>query len=363
IAAQKGLISFSTFMTLALYHPQWGYYNADNFKIGAAGDFTTASEISPLYAQCFAKQCLALFPQLDTNNILELGAGSGRFAKDLLFTLEKNNQLPEKYFIYEISENLRKQQQIFLKSTCPNFAERIHWLEELPSHFTGIIIANEVLDALPTHCFRIENNDIYERSVTYHHNEFAWRLQKPTQDLAEKARILYEQYAFANAYELEINLHVARLIKALANTLSCGILFFADYGYGQQELYHPERRHGSLTCFYKHHKHHNPLIFPGLQDITTHVDFTTVAESAIDCGLKLQAYTSQSAFLLANGLLALAAEAEKNLSSIEEFHLHQAIKTLTLPTEMGDRIKIMVLSKNKQFVLPNFTFQDRRREL
>lgn len=361
---QGGQISFADFMALALYHPEFGYYNVDTLRLGAEGDFTTAPEISPLFARCFATSCMSIFSALHTKHILEVGAGSGRFAYDLLQELARLQQLPEKYMIYEISPGLRKQQQQFLKSTCPAFFDRITWLSELPACFTGIIIANEVLDALPVHCFRIENKEIKERCVTYHDDRFVWQLSEPTiNELTEEVNLLCERYNLENGYESEINLHMPAMIETIANALSSGMMLFADYGYGQQEYYHSARRQGTLTCFYQHRKHHDPLILPGLQDITAHVDFTRLADYAFHYGCELYGYTTQAAFLLGSGLLDLAAKEEENLSPTEEFKLHQAIKTLTLPTEMGERIKIMSLGKNIDVSLPGFTLQDRRRDL
>lgn len=364
IKKDNGLISFASFMELALYHPEFGYYNAEGFDLGQHGDFTTAPEISPLFAKCFSKQCQQLFHYLETGNILELGAGTGRFASDVLLELERLGCLPEHYYIYEISIRLREKQQSFLKSTCQNLFNRITWLDKLPENFVGIIIANEVLDALPVHCFRIENNGIKERCVAWNKDQFVWKITSPlSHELTEKAMKIREQYEFYDCYESEINLRLPQFLQAVANALKQGVILFSDYGYGQRKYYHPERNKGTLTCFYQHRRHNNPLIYPGLQDITSHVNFTTVIESASESGCTLEGYTSQTAFLLACGLMELAAEEEKNLSPADEFKLHQAIKLLTLPTEMGERVKVMALGKNMDIPLLGFRLQDRRREL
>jgi len=368
IAKNDGVISFAAFMELSLYHPTLGYYNANTFTLGEKGDFTTAPEISPLFAQCFAKQIQQIFPHLDAKNILELGAGTGQFAVDLLQALKGLNCLPEFYYIYEISMGLRKKQQEYLRSACPDYFSRIVWLDHLPTHFIGCIIANEVLDALPTNCFRIENHEVMERCVKWENNTFTWETRSPfTPQFSHKVAEIRDLYHLSNGYESEINLQIQSFIKTLAKKIEQGIILFADYGYGQREYYHPERRQGTLTCFYQHKRHNNPLILPGLQDITAHVDFTNIIENAANFGCQLEGYTSQAAFLLACGLMELAAKQEKKLSSLDEIKLHHAIKLLTLPTEMGERIKIMALSKglnkNEEFSLMGFNLHDRRRDL
>lgn len=364
IHQQGGCISFAAFMDLALYHPRWGYYCTDTFDLGKRGDFTTAAEISPLYAGCFARQALQLFAQLKQGQLLEIGAGTGRFAGDLLLELKQLGVKFEHYYIYEISAALRKKQQHFLKTHCPELFHHFVWLETLPPAFTGMIIANEVLDALPVHCFRVEQKQIMEKCVTTENDQFIWINSTPTtSELTLKANHLRKLYALENGYESEINLHLASFISQLTQVLSQGTIVLADYGYGQQEYYHPLRQHGTLTCFYQHRHHNHPLILPGLQDITAHVDFTRVAEEAIANQCQLAGFSTQAAFLLSCGLIDMAEEKEKALSEIDAFHLHQSIKSLTLPSEMGERVKIMALSKKIDIELLGFRLQDRRRDL
>lgn len=362
---QNGSLSFANFMELALYHPELGYYNTETFQIGKQGDFTTAPEISPLFTKCFANQIKQIASRLSPYQLMEAGAGNGTFAKDLLIELDKFNCLPDHYFIYEISPGLRLRQQELLKTHCPDFFLKIIWLDALPDKFNGIIIANEVLDALPFHCFYIEDKNVKEKKVCWEKNAFAWKLETSVSDLfLQQTEILRNRYSLPSGYMSEINFSAASFIQSLAQTLNEGLILFVDYGYGQREYYHPQRNQGTIACFYKHIKHENPLIFPGLQDITAHVDFTSVIETAAEAGCSLSGFTSQSAFLLGCGLTELAEREEENLSELEKFELHHAIKILTLPTEMGERIKVMALGKN--FHLNNllgFALQDRRREL
>ena len=364
IHQQGGCLSFSTFMELALYHSRWGYYQSPAFQLGKQGDFITAPEISPLFARAFACQYLDLSERLGTLPILELGAGSGRFASDLLLELNLQDKLPPQYYIYEISAHLRKKQHEFLQATCPHFIHRIHWLHALPSEFSGLIIANEVLDALPVHCFKVTEEGIKERCVTTHLNDFAWQLCPPSSDeFAEKAHYLSQQHDLWIGYESELHLPMHHFVKKVARSLKQGVILFVDYGYGQAEYYHPERYQGSLTCFYQHRHHNNPLIYPGLQDISVHVDFSAVIEHAAEAGCTLLGYTTQASFLFACGLMKLAEEEEKNCSPADAFKLHQAIKILTLPTEMGERIKVMAIGKEVEIDLLGFGLQDRCRDL
>lgn len=356
-------ISFDQYMREALYHPTLGYYEADTFTLGKAGDFTTAPQISPLFAQCFAKQCTQIFAMCGSDIILELGAGTGQFASDILAALHELQTLPKHYYIYEISKNLRLKQQQFLQETCPMWMDRITWLDALPSYLSGVVIANEVLDALPFQCFSLVNGEIKERRVTWENESFTWQLSPATSSLLEKVTYLRDEYGLANDYASEINFEYQPLLQSLSAMLTNGVVLLSDYGYGGHEYYRRERNRGTLTCFYKHRSHDNPFIFPGLQDITAHVDFTNVIESATASGFTLAGFTTQAGFLLSTGLTELTEKAEKNLSSRETFSLHQGIKYLTLPDQMGERVKVMALAKNLDDCLLGFSLQDRRRDL
>lgn len=362
---KNGIITFAEFMSLALYHPQYGYYNSPDFALGKSGDFTTAPEISPLFAKCLARQCAQILEDVSFADILELGAGSGKLACDLLIELEHLEKLPIHYYIYEISPVLRTKQQDFLQRHCPQLISRIIWLEKLPEHFNGIVIANEVLDALPVNRFRIDGGEIKECGVSWNGQLFNWQVMPPSSKLQTVAKLLHLELALQDQYESEIHLALRDYIATLATMLQRGVMLFIDYGYGQREYYHPERTQGTLTCFYKHHRHADPFAFPGLQDITAHVNFTSVIDVAHDYGCDLLGFTTQAAFLFSCGLMDLASIEEKNIgaNAKEEFALHQAIKLLTLPTEMGEVIKVMALGKQINFPLLGFSHQDRRRDL
>lgn len=353
ILAQDGKISFETFMNAALYHSTLGYYTSPDFRIGASGDFTTAAELTPLYAQCVANACLPVLAAHPA--VLELGAGSGQFAFDFLSALEQKACLPDHYFILEISPSLRAQQRALLAP----FSTRVVWLDTLPDTFSGVIIANEVLDALPVQCFEIQQHQVMERCVTWNGTAFTWVLQPATPAL----HAVITPLALADGYQSEYRPALTPFITALANSLAQGLILFADYGYGRSLYYHPRRLTGTLTCFYQHQKHHEPLTRPGLQDITAHVDFTHVIEVAHEAGCDLAGYTTQAGFLLAAGLTEAVVTTEATCNEAEKFKLHQAVKTLTLPTEMGEVIKFMGLSKGIAYTLPGTDLADRRREL
>lgn len=361
ISAAGGQIDFARFMELALYAPGLGYYSSGTHKLGRQGDFITAPEISPLFARCIARQCKEILTELKQANILEFGAGTGALAKDLLLELEKLNCLPDQYFILEISAELRERQLQLLQSTCPHLIDRIIWLDHLPNEFSGIILANEVLDAFPTHCFRIEKDGIKERFVTWNQDHFAWRNSPAQDEVLKKLEKIVSLYNLNEGYESEINLIQPAWINSIATILKQGVVLLFDYGYGQAEYYHSDRSQGTLQCYYQHTRHSDPLIYVGLQDMTAHVDFTAVAEAACDAGLEIAGFTTQASFLLACGLLELAQQ--NHLSAAEQYQQAHAIKQLTLPSQMGEAIKVIGFSKNIKINLMGFSLMKRDRLL
>ncbi len=361
IKSSGGLISFARFMELALYAPGLGYYSAGQTKLGKEGDFITAPEISPLFAQCVAQQGKEILNELGAGDILEIGAGSGVFAKDLLLELENLHSLPRHYFILEISAELRARQKQLIAEQCSHLLERIIWLDTLPSApIQGMIIANEVLDAMPVHCFRIDKGRIQERCVTWENDHFTWLSTTPTLSaLTQHLEPLLQ--TLPDGYESEINLMLPAWIRSITSVLEKGVILLFDYGYGRTEYYHPERTMGTLMCYSQHHRHSSPFTLIGLQDITAHVDFTMAVEQAYAAGCSLAGYSTQAAFLLNCHLLEIAKQNEKTV--LEETNQAQAIKRLVLPSEMGELIKVMAISKNFTQSLLGFPQPDRRRDL
>ena len=351
-------ITFAEFMELALYHPTLGYYCNARSPFGRSGDFVTASEISPLFAKCIAQQCQSVLSELGGGDILEIGAGSGRFAVDLLIELEKNGVLPNTYFIFEKSQSLQDTQHHTLQSLAPHLLSRVQWLDAFPTQpINGVIFANEVLDAMPFHCFQIEKNTPHERCVTFKNEQFEWEIQPAHHDVIDATRALLP---LPNGYHSEINLHLSDWITEASRALNKGLILLIDYGYPQAEYYRPDRTQGTLMCFHEHHKHDNPFIWIGSQDITAHVNFTAVAEYASSAQLTVAGFTTQAGFLLACGLTDLI---EKNLSPIDECRQTQAIKMLTLPSQMGEIIKAIGLTREINTPLLGFMLHDRRRDL
>jgi SAM-dependent MidA family methyltransferase len=363
IRSPVGSISFARFMEMALYAPGLGYYCAGSQKLGKSGDFITAPEISPLFSRCIARQCQQVLDIVEDGDILEIGAGTGKMACDLLLELERFNNLPRRYYILEISADLRARQKQMLATIVPHLYERVRWLNDLPKNFSGIIVANEVMDALPVTCFRMQNNEAKERRVSFKNKFFSWTVSaEDCSELCEKINLIESGNGkFADGYESEVNLLLPKWIEAIGGCLREGLVLLLDYGYGRREFYHPDRSRGTLMCHYQHHRHEDPFQLLGLQDITAHVDFTTIAESALNAECQVAGFTTQAAFLLACGLLDLAEEQE--LSPREEYQQTQAIKVFTMPAQMGELIKVIALTKKIDLRLIGFQMQDRRKDL
>jgi SAM-dependent MidA family methyltransferase len=358
IELQDGWIPFSRFMELALYAPGLGYYSAGASKFGSAGDFTTAPELSPLFGRTLARQ-LGEIMSVSTPHILELGAGSGKLALDILLELERLQQLPESYSILEVSADLRQRQQALLQQHLSHLSPRIHWLEALPAKISGAVFGNEVLDALPVHLLHWTDGSVLERGVARSGNEFIWRdKQLETPALLELA----QQINVPDHYLSEVSLAARGLVGSLSSRLDIGAMLFIDYGFGSREYYHPQRSNGTLMCHYRHHAHDDPFFLPGLQDITAHVDFTAIAESAIDHGANLLGYTSQANFLINGGIAGLISDVSpENLR--EYLPLSSQIQKLTSPAEMGELFKVIALGKGMDAPLRNFVSGDKSRLL
>jgi SAM-dependent MidA family methyltransferase len=358
IAAQGGWIPFSRFMELALYAPGLGYYSAGALKFGAAGDFITAPELSPLFGRTLARQVADIMAQ-SAPYVLELGAGSGKLAADILGELERMACLPERYDILEVSADLRQRQQALLHERLPHLAARVHWLDVLPDSISGVLVANEVLDALPVHLLHWTDAGILERGVMSEGKHFIWQERLPENPMLLQAA---EQISVPDDFLGEISLSASGLVGSLCERLQQGVLLFMDYGFGAREYYHPQRAQGTLMCHYRHHAHDDPFFLPGLQDITAHVNFTAVAERAIDSGAHLLGYTSQAHFLINCGITDLLTEVEpENLR--DYLPLSAQLQKLTSPAEMGELFKVMALGKGLDEPLRGFAAGDKSRLL
>ncbi|WP_353570112.1 SAM-dependent methyltransferase [Candidatus Albibeggiatoa sp. nov. BB20] len=348
-----GAIPFAEFMQLALYEPQLGYYTGNKLKFGAQGDFITAPELSPLFAQTLARQCQQVLQHEKHDTILEFGAGSGILAAGLLQTLEQLNCVPKHYLILELSADLKQLQQETIKKQVPHLLERVQWLNTLPEQkISGFVIANEVLDAMPVQKFQVAEQGIEAFYVAVDENEqFIW--QTKAYDNAE-ITALVDKHQLPAGYESEMNPQVKGWIQAIADSLESGVALLIDYGYLQDVFYHPQRSMGTLMCHYKHHAHADPLIHVGLQDITAHVDFTAVGNAGIDYGLQVAGYSNQANFLLRCGLLQIMENIEDK-EGTEYFNFSQQVKVLVMPQEMGETFKVMALA-TKNFEQPLLGF-------
>ena len=364
IKAAGGCIGFDEYMQLALYEPGMGYYSAGAAKFGAAGDFVTAPQISALFSQVLARQCATVLAAIPKSNILEFGAGTGAMAADLLLALEQLHALPERYYILELSAELRRRQQIMLQKRLAHLYERVNWLEALPEFpFRGIVLANEVFDAMPVRCFIEGDNGLWERRVGVDSKGgFRW-IEQPADSTLRSAvdTIKHELIEpLPPGYNSEVNLQLGPWISAIKSILEQAIILIIDYGYPRSEYYHPQRRRGTLLCHYRHRAHEDPFFYPGLQDISANVDFSAVAEAADAVGLSVLGFTSQAYFLLANGLDEIFDGVADDMLRLR---YSQQIKRLTLPSEMGERFQVIALGQAFDRPLRGFMLRDFRHRL
>lgn len=360
IEAHGGQISFAEYMAAALYAPELGYYDSENRIFGPSGDFMTAPEYSALFAKCISETWKIYIEKTGHDTFIEIGAGSGIFTYDFLSVLQNTEYFPKKYIIIEASDILRQRQKKFLEKNLPEVITHIQWLDQLPDQTTGLLFANELLDALPVHCFEWKNKTLLERSVTFR-NELSWAHRPPSQALQQLFADILQIGPLPDFYQSEIRLVLPNWVKHITAKIKSGAFLFIDYGYGRREYYHPARQTGTLTCFYQHHQHDNPFYLPGLTDITAHVDFTLLAESFNQQNISINGFTTQAAFLLETDLL----EHAKTMTHSPEtaFKQAQIIKKLTLPTEMGETMKVFFAATDADLILPGFSLQDRRRDL
>ena len=361
IATAGGKITFADYMARCLYTPMLGYYAGGKIQIGAAGDFTTAPEMGQLFSRTLALQIKPVLAQLGTGDILEFGAGNGSMAAGVLQALAESECLPETYFILETSPSLQAEQAKTIAAIVPALSNRVQWLHVLPTNFTGVVLANEVCDAMPVHCLRFTDAGVQERYIVATETGFEWEYEEvSTSVLADKAAEVSALVGEVALYDTEINLAVAAWIASVAGSLNAGAVFIIDYGYDRGTYYHPQRSSGTLMCYHRHQAHDDPLVWQGLQDITAHVDFTALAEAAMESGLDVAGFQSQADFLLAGGLLDLATN---NMETAAALAQATEIKRLTLPSEMGETFKVLTLTKLLPDLLAGIQQGDRRYSL
>lgn len=344
-----GWIPFARFMELALYAPGLGYYAAGARKFGPDGDFVTAPEISSLFGQCVARTVAEVIAQTG-GDVLELGPGSGKLAADMLPALNALGRLPDRYLLLEVSADLRERQQRALAALPAQLAARAVWIDAIPDEFTGCVVANEVLDVVPVHLVRFASGGMFERGVTMKDGALAWQ-DKPVlpAELSARATMIEAEFLGGSPpedYISEISPAAAGLVSSLAKSLRTGALLFIDYGFRAAEFYHPSRVTGTLMCHYRHFAHADPFLYPGLQDITAHVDFSAAAQAGVDAGLTVAGYTTQAQFLLASGLTDLLATVDPS-DVLRYLPLANQLQRLISPAEMGEFFKVLCLVRGE----------------
>ncbi|MDA7957303.1 MAG: SAM-dependent methyltransferase, partial [Gammaproteobacteria bacterium] len=337
IARGGGRISFAQFMEDALYAPELGYYAAGVAKFGADGDFTTAPQLGGVIARCLAVQFAEAFNDLELSDgeLLEFGAGSGQLAADLLAAMDALNATPRRYLIVETSAALRERQRETLASR--GYEERVRWLEHAPREFCGIVFANELLDAMPAARFEMNaRGRACELGVCVDDaGNFAWsRGEELPEELQRRIKLHEEETgaALADGYRGEIGLRAEKWVRDTGARIKRGALLLLDYGYPRREFYHAERRDGTLMCHYRHFAHADPFFYPGLQDISAHIDFTAIRDAAHETGLATAGFASQGAFLLSLGALDVLAESHDNDGDLRgQIARAHEVRTLTMP--------------------------------
>ncbi|MFM7395720.1 MAG: class I SAM-dependent methyltransferase [Gammaproteobacteria bacterium] len=383
IGASGGWMSFADYMQLALYAPGLGYYSAGATKFGGQGDFVTAPMISPLFSRTCARRLSSWLTATGTDAVLEFGPGTGQFAVDALSVLAVPESPLTRYALLEVSADLRARQAELLKSQEWASASRVialDWLNELPRGFCGIVFANEVLDALPCERFVVRGSEWWRLGVGLGASGLEWRVRPADgaaagdaefiaaatirlKDLASRGQELPEGYCG------EWHPWLESWLNSLAAAIERGAVLIADYGLPRRQLLHPDRKQGGLRCHYRHHAHGDPFVYPGLNDITTWVDFSAVAEAASQAGFEVTGFTTQAAFLLGSGIEREMQAMTSGLdpSSPGYLSLARGARTLLLPGEMGESVKFMLLTKNLgEHELaddPSFVFSDLRGSL
>lgn len=347
LAVNGNWIPFARYLELVLHEPGLGYYAAGARKFGAGGDFVTAPELSPLFGRALARQVAQVLQPGDA--VLEFGAGSGALAGQLL------GELDCPYFILETSADLRDRQR-------QRLGERVQWLERMPQRFRGVMLANEVVDAMPVHAVAWRGDGIFERGVCANEGQLAWSLRPAEGAVLAAARTLAIEPPTSGAYESEIGLIAPTWIRLLARALERGAILVADYGFPAREYYHPQRSTGTLACHYRHRMHGDPFYLPGLQDITAHVDFSALARAAGAGGLDVLGYANQAQFLINCGITELL-EKEDPADTKRYLPLVSAVQTLLAPSEMGELFKFLALGRGVGAPLLGFASGNRAHAL
>ena len=341
IQSHNNWISFNDYMQMALFTPSLGYYTGGSHKIGSAGDFVTAPSMTPLFGLTLARQLAPLLQQT-AGNVYEFGAGTGELAVSLLAGLPETAL--QHYYIMDVSPELKQRQLELIQKQLPQHADKVVFLDSLPEEFDGVIIGNEVLDAMPCEVVRWTEQGTEQMGVSIVDDRFTWS-SRPVNDeriLAEALRIQPDKLPFTS----ELHLNQSAFIATLAQRIQRGAIIMIDYGFDEAQYYHPQRSMGTLIGHYRHHVVDDPFFWPGLMDLTCHVNFTAMAQAAVDNDLDLIGYTSQAHFLFNLGITEVLLNEHPDVNSKEYLQAAAAMQKLVAPHEMGELFKVMAMGKN-----------------
>ena len=360
MAVSDDMLTFERYMQLCLYAEDLGYYTSGQAIFGEHGDFVTSSEKSAYFAKAFVAHLIGIQTQLNSFCIVEIGAGSGRFAAQLLTEIKNTKLSVSEYYIVEKSATLRLRQQEYLAELLPEESQLVTWRETFDAPIANaVVIANEVIDALPVRLVTVNNQAMMERRIQWDtENGFEFVGVIADQGLTNAAQEVLENTSVLNLqqpYDTEICMQLPDFIQQIASYVRQGIFFFIDYGYPRSEYYHVQRTMGTLLCHYKNLAHDNPLIWPGLQDISSNVDFTALVNAGVQNGLELNCYCTQAHFLLASNILAVI---ENETATENLLQSSQQLKQLIMPNEMGERFQVMIFTKGITLDQDQFTTKD-----
>lgn len=362
IQQHRGWIGFDHFMDLALYAPDLGYYRSALEIFGEQGDFVTAPLLGDLFGRCIARQCAQVIVSLQNASLYEFGAGDGSLAVAVITELDKLGALPDCYYIMETSAGLRQRQQSLLDDLNPELKSRVKWMDRLPDAINGVVVGNELLDAMPCKRFEVDpHGEIHELGVCNSDARFEWSISSNPLSNIDWLR----KRNLGPDYQSELPIQATAWVSTVGEKIDQGIMLLIDYGFPRQEFYHPDRNQGTLMCHYRHYAHNDPFFWPGLQDITTHIDFTAIAEAGAISGLQMLGFCDQANFLLSCGLTDILADSQTGSEPVtkETLKLSAEVKKLTMPHEMGELFKVIAMGKENQENLIGFQTRNQMRRL
>ena len=362
IASQGGWIDFSRYMEMALYEPGMGYYSAGAHKLGAGGDFTTAPELSPLFGAAIVSTILPVLEGLKAQGlpakILEFGAGTGKLAESILTRLNDLGFQLDGYDIIEISPDLTQRQQERLHKLTAELelSTKCSWLSSLSENFKGVILANEVIDAIPCDAIIYQNGFWYWYGVSFAEDKYFWKTGKPVEQALLPESLLSGN--FSEGYVTELHPQANAWIRQIAKQLDAGLFLTFDYGFPESEYYHPQRIEGTLMAHHRHHAIQDPFYLPGLCDLTTHVEWAQIARSALAENVDDVYLTNQAAFLLDAGIGDIALEIGDPSNPETFLPISNSLQKLLSEAEMGELFKAFAFSKKLDDLLPGYVLED-----